>query len=88
MRNENYYTPEEEAMAFKAKSEAVDYFFRDAIAHYSPKQKMIVEMLDPIPSSQGCLQGVYAFHSHQCHRQGFFDDAKGCEKNNQGLRTQ
>lgn len=27
MRNENYYTPEEEAMAFKAKSEAVDYFF-------------------------------------------------------------
>lgn len=23
MRNENYYTPEEEAMAFKAKSEAV-----------------------------------------------------------------
>lgn len=32
MRNENYYTPEEEAMAFKAKSEAVDYFFRDAIA--------------------------------------------------------
>ena len=46
MRNENYYTPEEEAMAFKAKSEAVDYFFRDAIAHYSPNQKMIVEMLD------------------------------------------
>lgn len=46
MRNENYYTPEEEAMAFKAKSEAVDYFFRDAIVHYSPKQKMIVEVLD------------------------------------------
>lgn len=37
MRNENYYTPEEEAMAFKAKSEAVDYFFRDTIAHYSPQ---------------------------------------------------
>lgn len=38
MKNENYYTPEE-AIALKAKSEAVDYFFRDAIAHYSPKQK-------------------------------------------------
>lgn len=46
MRNENYYTPEEEAMAFKAKSEAVDYFFRDAIAHYSPSQKAIVQILD------------------------------------------
>ena len=46
MKTESYYTPEEEAMTFKAKSEAVDYFFRDAIAHYSPKQKMIVEMLD------------------------------------------
>ena len=33
-------------MAFKATGEAVDYFFRDAIAHYSPKQKMIVEVLD------------------------------------------
>lgn len=33
-------------MAFKAKSEAVDYFFRDAIAHYSPKQRMMVEILD------------------------------------------
>lgn len=46
MKNENYYTPEEEAMAFKAKSEAVDYFFRDAIAHYYPKQRMLVEILD------------------------------------------
>lgn len=46
MKTESYYTPEEEAMALKAKSEAVDYFFRDAIAHYSPKQKMIVEVLD------------------------------------------
>lgn len=46
MKTESYYTPEEEAMAFRAKSEAVDYFFRDAIAHYSHKQKMIVEVLD------------------------------------------
>ena len=46
MRNENYYTPEEEAMAFKAKSEAVDYFFRDAIAHYSDRQRLAVDYLD------------------------------------------
>lgn len=46
MKTESYYTPEEEAMAFKAKSEAVDYFFRDAIAHYSPAQKAIVQILD------------------------------------------
>lgn len=46
MKTESYYTPEEEAMALKAKSEAVDYFFRDAIAHYSPAQKAIVQILD------------------------------------------
>lgn len=46
MKTESYYTPEEEAMAFRAKSEAVDYFFRDAIAHYSPTQKAIVQILD------------------------------------------
>ena len=46
MKTESYYTPEEEAMAFRAKSEAVDYFFRDAIAHYSPAQKAIVQILD------------------------------------------
>ena len=46
MKTESYYTPEEEAMALRVMGEAVDYFFRDAIAHYSPKQKMIVEVLD------------------------------------------
>ena len=46
MKTESYYTPEEEAKTFKAKSEAVDYFFRDAIAHYSPSQKAIVQILD------------------------------------------
>lgn len=46
MKKESYYTPEEEAVALRVMGEAVDYFFRDAIAHYSPKQKMIVEVLD------------------------------------------
>lgn len=89
MRNENYYTPEEEAMAFRAKSEAVDYFFsrrHSALLPYPESDS--ADTRHPIPSSQGCLQSVYAFHSRQCHCQGLPDDAEGCEKNNQGLRTQ
>ena len=43
MKTESYYTPEEEAMALRVMGEAVDYFFRDAIAHYSDRQRLAVD---------------------------------------------
>ena len=46
MKKESYYTPEEEAMALRVMGEAVDYFFRDAIAHYSDRQRIAVDYLD------------------------------------------
>lgn len=46
MKKESYYTPEEEAMALRVMGDAVDYFFRDAIAHYSDRQRLAVEYLD------------------------------------------
>lgn len=46
MKTESYYTPEEEAMALRVMGEAVDYFFRDAIAHYSDRQRLAVDYLD------------------------------------------
>lgn len=89
MKNESYYTPEEEAMAFKAKSEAVDYFFprrHSALLPYPESDS--ADTRHPIPFPSGCLQGTHAFHSRQCHRQGLPNDAEGCEKSDKGLRTQ